>query len=517
MRTSEIATHMVNFHSLFRSGLCIAAASLTALAINSASLAQDGCTKGGPPPTYLARLDSGRVAAPSAGGVVTIRFDNVSLLAGDPKYRFEASADLGLASELFYCRINGGNWSQVYFDAERDCAIPPNCTNAGLNGALYYGAAWGNSLVVDITASPSVTAATCPQAFIRLLVQYDAFIDDDCNGNRRNDACDIADGILADCDDNGWADSCQIAHLPGTDCNGNGIPDCCDARNGARDCDQNGQLDECQIHADPSLDCNHNGQLDTCEIAYGFATDVNRNGIPDSCDVAAGRLRDCDHNGIADVIELENPANDLNHDSILDSCLIASPDLFVDGNVNSADLAVMLSFWGTPDPRADLNGDGIVGAKDAAMLLSAWGHVGYCGDGVRDPNENCCNCPADAGCGVGFDCFRGECVPCSDGQCPPPGVPDDCQFIYGYGVPPCQICTDPTYGTDFVPCYGVPADDLFCTNALLGKSSSQRFAMRIVDAGAPGRGVALASLSLLALVALPSGWRRRLKLPRIRK
>ena len=508
---------MKNFHALVRSGLCIAAASLTTLALNCASLAQDDCTKGGLPPTYLARLDSGQVAAPSAGGVVTIRFDNISLPAGDPKYRFEASADLGLASELFYCRVNGGNWSQVNFDSERDCAIPPNCTNAGLNGAIYYGTPWGSSLVVDITASPSVTAATCPQAFIRLVVQYTAFMDEDCNGNRRNDICDIADGLLADCDGNGWADSCQIAHLPDTDCNGNGILDCCDANDGARDCDQNGLLDECQIHADPSLDCNHNTQLDTCEIAFGFETDLNQNGIPDSCDVATGQLRDCNQNGIADVVELGDPANDLNHDAILDSCLIASPDLFVDGFVNSADLAVLLSFWGANDPRPDLNGDGIVAAQDLTMLLSAWGRVGFCGDGVLDAFENCCNCPVDAGCGAGFDCFRGECVPCPDGECAPAGVPDDCQFIYGYGVPPCQICNDPTYGTDFVPCFGVPADDLFCSNLLLGKSTAQRFAMRIVDAGAPGRGIALASFSLLALVAIPSGWRRRLKLPRNRK
>ena len=175
---------MKNFHALVRSGLCIAAASLTTLALNCASLAQDDCTKGGLPPTYLARLDSGRVAAPSAGGVVTIRFDNVPLEADSLRYRFEASADLGLASELFYCRVNGGDWRQVYFDSERDCANPPNCTNWGISNFYWV---VGDSIVVEIAASPGVTAATCPQAFIRLVVQYTAFMDDDCNGNRRND------------------------------------------------------------------------------------------------------------------------------------------------------------------------------------------------------------------------------------------------------------------------------------------------------------------------------------------
>jgi len=480
----------------------------------SLALAQEGCVLGGTSLTYLARLDSGQVAAPSAGETIVLRFDNLSLVAGWPQYKFEASADLGLGSELFYCRFNGGEWRQVYFDAERDCAVPPNCTNQGLQGFGWWP---GTSLEVEIAASPGVSAATCPDAFIRLVVHFEAFMDDDCDGNRQNDACDIYYGLLPDCDGNGWADSCQIAHLPDTDCNGNGIPDCCDANEGARDCDQNGRLDECQIRTDPSLDCNLNAQLDICEIAYGFETDLNRNGVPDSCDVTAGRLRDCNENGVADIVELQDPDNDLNADSILDSCLIASPDLFVDGMVNSADLAVLLSLWGTSDPRPDLDGDGIVLGADLALLLSSWGHVGICGDGVRDPYENCCNCPEDAACADGYDCFRGECVLCPDGKCVPEGVPDECQFIYGYGVPPCEVCADPTYGSESIPCYGVPTGELFCASLLLGESKAQRFAMRIVDAGAAGQGIALASFSLLLLVSLPSASRRRTLLPQSRK
>jgi len=480
----------------------------------SVSMAQDGCVLGGSSLTYLARLDSGPITAPSAGETRVMRFENLSLVAGWPRYRFEASADLGLGSEFFYCRINGGDWRQVYFNSERDCASPPNCTNSGLDGFGWW---QGTTLEVEIAASPGVTASTCPEAYIRLIVHFDAYMDDDCNGNRQDDACDIYYGLLPDCDGNGWADSCQIARLPDTDCNGNGIPDCCDADAGARDCDQNGRLDECQIKADPSLDCNQNGQLDTCEIAYGFETDLNHNGIPDACDVAAGRLRDCNENQVADIVELQDPSNDLNGDSILDSCLVASPDLFLDGMVNSADLAVLLSLWGTSDPRPDLDGDGVVLGSDLTMLLSSWGHVGICGDGVRDPYENCCNCPEDAGCGDGYDCFRGECVPCPDGQCVPQGFPDECQFIYGYGVPPCQTCTDPTYGTEAIPCYGVPTGELLCSSLLLGKSSAQRFSMRIADAGVAGQGIALASFSLLLLTSLPSGLRRRLRLPRIRK
>ena len=46
-------------------------------------------------------------------------------------------------------------------------------------------------------------------------------------------------------------------------------------------------------------------------------------------------------------------------------------DLNLDGVVNAADLAIMLSQWGTAGD-ADLNHDGIVDAADLSMLLAAW-------------------------------------------------------------------------------------------------------------------------------------------------
>jgi choice-of-anchor B domain-containing protein len=48
-------------------------------------------------------------------------------------------------------------------------------------------------------------------------------------------------------------------------------------------------------------------------------------------------------------------------------------DLNGDGLVNGADLAIMLSAWGTSNPTADLNNDGVVGGADLASLLGAWG------------------------------------------------------------------------------------------------------------------------------------------------
>jgi hypothetical protein len=51
---------------------------------------------------------------------------------------------------------------------------------------------------------------------------------------------------------------------------------------------------------------------------------------------------------------------------------IGSPaDLDGDGDVDAADLATLLSQWGTAG-SADLDGDGAVGATDLATLLGAW-------------------------------------------------------------------------------------------------------------------------------------------------
>lgn len=48
-----------------------------------------------------------------------------------------------------------------------------------------------------------------------------------------------------------------------------------------------------------------------------------------------------------------------------------TPDLNGDGDVNGADLGIMLSSWATP--TADLTGDGTTDGADLGVLLSAWG------------------------------------------------------------------------------------------------------------------------------------------------
>jgi hypothetical protein len=48
-------------------------------------------------------------------------------------------------------------------------------------------------------------------------------------------------------------------------------------------------------------------------------------------------------------------------------------DLDGDGTVGSADLGMLLSFWGQPG-KGDLNGDGTTNAADLGMILANWGN-----------------------------------------------------------------------------------------------------------------------------------------------
>jgi len=61
------------------------------------------------------------------------------------------------------------------------------------------------------------------------------------------------------------------------------------------------------------------------------------------------------------------------------TCVAQPPcpgDLNGSGSVDAADLAILLSSWGSSDPAADVNGDGTVNAADLAAMLSGWGVCG---------------------------------------------------------------------------------------------------------------------------------------------
>jgi len=65
---------------------------------------------------------------------------------------------------------------------------------------------------------------------------------------------------------------------------------------------------------------------------------------------------------------------DGNSNGTADACETARPgDLNGDGFVDSADLGILLTAWGTNNAAADINDDGIVDSADLGQLLSNWG------------------------------------------------------------------------------------------------------------------------------------------------
>ena len=106
--------------------------------------------------------------------------------------------------------------------------------------------------------------------------------------------------------------------------------------------------------------------------------DTDGDGRPDSTDncltIANPTQADCNTNGVGDVCELAAGAPDFNNDTIPDTCQCLA-DLFVDRQVNGADLGALLSQWGpaTVNTASDLNRDGKVDGADLGYLLYAWG------------------------------------------------------------------------------------------------------------------------------------------------
>jgi hypothetical protein len=113
--------------------------------------------------------------------------------------------------------------------------------------------------------------------------------------------------------------------------------------------------------------------------AIGSVVDIDGDGRPDSIDncptIANPTQADCNNEGIGDVCEIATGVPDFNHDTVPDTCQCLA-DLFVDGQVNGADLGALLAFWGPVNPglpEADLNRDGKVDGADLGHLLASWG------------------------------------------------------------------------------------------------------------------------------------------------
>lgn len=89
-----------------------------------------------------------------------------------------------------------------------------------------------------------------------------------------------------------------------------------------------------------SADCNGDGIVDYGQIQSGELPDANGNNIPDCCELAC-----------------------------------CPGDLFVDQQINGADLAILLSQWGPAGPTtvSDIDGSGFVDGADLSILLGGWG------------------------------------------------------------------------------------------------------------------------------------------------
>lgn len=85
---------------------------------------------------------------------------------------------------------------------------------------------------------------------------------------------------------------------------------------------------------------------------------------------------DCDGDGIVDYKQiLDGTYPDENGNGVPDCCDARKPcDITGDGQVDAADLGVLLAVWNTGGgtiPEADINGDGTVNASDLGLLLDS--------------------------------------------------------------------------------------------------------------------------------------------------
>jgi alpha-tubulin suppressor-like RCC1 family protein len=130
--------------------------------------------------------------------------------------------------------------------------------------------------------------------------------------------------------------------------------------------------------APPGLRCIRDLTAGGYHVVAALDADIDEDGLPtcdDNCALIANPGQsDCNRDGTGDACEISAGAPDLDQDGIPDSCECIA-DLFIDGQVNGADLGVMLSQWGaaTTTTVSDLNRDGQVNGADLGYLLANWG------------------------------------------------------------------------------------------------------------------------------------------------
>ena len=106
-------------------------------------------------------------------------------------------------------------------------------------------------------------------------------------------------------------------------------------------------------------------------VAASDHGDVHATAWTNADGVATLNVRDC----LKPVISLRawTPmanTTDARTDLPISSAILG--DVNGDGQVNGADLGMMLSAWGSGNDACDLNNDGIVNGADLGLLLAQW-------------------------------------------------------------------------------------------------------------------------------------------------
>ncbi len=171
----------------------------------------------------------------------------------------------------------------------------------------------------------------------------------------------------------------------GADHDGDGIGDCVDpcpdVAGSALDSDGDGVGDDCDncvfTYNPDQADTDGNGVGDACQII-----DTDGDGVADGIDncplTPNTNQADADGDGVGDVCDncpsISNPLQeDTDGNGVGDACepVACLGDLDGNGQVDGADLAVLLGGWG--GPSGDLDGSGTTDGADLAVLLGAWG------------------------------------------------------------------------------------------------------------------------------------------------
>ncbi len=104
-------------------------------------------------------------------------------------------------------------------------------------------------------------------------------------------------------------------------------------------------------------------------------TELVEETIEESNDSGTIDFDDCNENGVDDLIEIADGLQaDSNGNLVPDQCEFDYGDLNLDGQINGADLYVILGWFAAPFPLyGDLNFDGVVNSADMGLLLCRWG------------------------------------------------------------------------------------------------------------------------------------------------